>query len=281
MKFEVSATLVYEALSASTLILNIEPFNSIGQVVLNETFLSAPELKMKSLRSEALTEKRFKLIEIASPGVINIKYTGVVENTVTAIPAAKLFDVAIAKMPVSVLPYLSPSRYCQSDKLYKFAYNKFGNINNAYERVIAIRDWIFNNVEYRAGFTNPQTTGNDTITQQVGVCRDFAHLGIALCRALTIPARYFTGYAYRLQPQDFHACFEVYLGGSWIIIDATKLMPVNGLVKIATGIDATDTALASIFGNLSFISLEVKSQLLEGQFEEVDYQSAAQGYSYS
>lgn len=281
MKFEVSATLVYEALSASTLILNIEPFNSIGQVVLNETFLSAPELKMKSLRSEALTEKRFKLIEIASPGVINIKYTGVVENTVTAIPAAKLFDVAIAKMPVSVLPYLSPSRYCQSDKLYKFAYNKFGNINNAYERVIAIRDWIFSNVEYRAGFTNPQTTGNDTITQQVGVCRDFAHLGIALCRALTIPARYFTGYAYRLQPQDFHACFEVYLGGSWIIIDATKLMPVNGLVKIATGIDATDTALASIFGNLSFISLEVKSQLLEGQFEEVDYQSAAQGYSYS
>jgi len=281
MKFEVSATLVYEALSASTLILNIEPFNSIGQVVLNETFLSAPELKMKSLRSEALTEKRFKLIEITSPGVINIKYTGVVENTVTAIPAAKLFDVAIAKMPVSVLPYLSPSRYCQSDKLYKFAYNKFGNINNAYERVIAIRDWIFNNVEYRAGFTNPQTTGNDTITQQVGVCRDFAHLGIALCRALTIPARYFTGYAYRLQPQDFHACFEVYLGGSWIIIDATKLMPVNGLVKIATGIDATDTALASIFGNLSFISLEVKSQLLEGQFEEVDYQSAAQGYSYS
>jgi transglutaminase-like putative cysteine protease len=182
-------------------------------------------------------------------------------------------------MPASALNYLNPSRYCQSDRLYRFAYHQFGSHQHAYQKVMAVRDWIFTNVQY-GGFTTAQTSAYDTITEQIGVCRDFAHLGVALCRALTIPARYFTGYSYQLTPPDFHACFEAYLGGSWVVIDATKLAPLNGLVKIATGVDAVDTAFASIFGNLQFLNMNVNTVSLNPEFEKLDFDSSSQGYSY-
>lgn len=280
MKFKVSAKINYKALSPSTLLLSTQPFKSLNQLVTEETFTTNPTLNRKELNSLA-GEKRFSIIDIPDTGDISVEYNAIVENSVKVIQATQLDDVPISLMTASALTYLNPSRYCQSDKLYKFAYNKFGKIGNAFQKVMAIRDWIYNNVEYSSGYTTPQTSAFDTITEQTGVCRDFAHLGIALCRALTIPARYFTCYAYQLQPQDFHACFEAYLGGYWVIIDATKMVPINGLVKIATGVDATDTALASIFGNLQFQGMEVSTTLLSKEFEYLDYNSTDQGYSYT
>jgi len=279
MKFEVSAKIAYEALAPSTLIINIQPFASNGQTIVQEDFKTEPWLKMRECYAVG-GEKRFSIIEIPQAGYISLNYKAIVETTIQTIPSTQLEDVLISQMPVEALSYLNPSRYCQSDKLYKFAYNKFGRIEHAFEKVMAIRDWINKNVEYSGGYTTPQTSAYDTITQQVGVCRDFAHLGIALCRALTIPARYFTGYAYQLQPQDFHACFEAYLGGHWVIIDATKLVPINGLVKIATGADATDNAFASIFGNLQFKQMEISTVLMESEFQYADSNTTYQGYSY-
>lgn len=278
MRFEVSAKLRYEAKAPSTLILSLQAYQSAGQQVLEESFVSDPVLTIHNLTGDR-GEKRFMVLEIPNNGVINLDYRAVVENGCRRIPVSELDEVMINRMPVSVLPYLNPSRYCQSDKLYKFASNKFGHLKNAYKQVTAIRDWIYTNVEYKGGSTNANTSAHDTLTEQTGVCRDFAHLGIALCRALTIPARYFTGYAYKLKPEDFHACFEVYLGGKWIIVDATKLVPLNGLVKIATAMDATDAALASIFGNLRFLKMEVRSQTLDTDFEDalIDEEFA---YSY-
>lgn len=278
MKFEVSAKIVYEAVSASTLVLNIQPFQSEGQNVLEENFHSSPDLKMHELNSLS-REKRFKVIEIPGAGNITLNYRATVETNIKIIPAEQLDDVPISKMPAEALFYLNPSRYCQSDRLYRFAFNKFGNIEHAYQKVMAIRDWIYTNVAY-GGYTTPQTSAYDTITEQVGVCRDFAHLGVALCRALTIPARYFTCYAYKLNPPDFHACFEAYLGGHWVVIDATKLAPLNGLVKIASGADATDTAFASIFGNLRFETLQVGTVLMDQEFQDIDLNTSLQGYSY-
>jgi len=170
-------------------------------------------------------------------------------------------------MDALVLSYLNPSRYCQSDKLYRLANNMFGHIENAFDKVLALTEWIYNNVEYLSGSTNSQTSAYDTVTEQAGVCRDFAHLGIALCRALTIPARYFTGYSYKLSPPDFHACFEAYLGGKWIIFDPTRLAPLNGLAKIATGRDAADTAIASIFGDVRFDAISVSCELADEEFQ--------------
>jgi transglutaminase-like putative cysteine protease len=279
MRLLVSSRLVYDVISSSTLILSIQPVKSSNQFVVEEEILLNRDFRMTELFS-VTGEKRFKIIEIPDTGKLIVDYRAVVETEVIAIAPDYLDDVPISAMPVSALSYLNPSRYCQSDKLYKFAFHKFGHIDHAFYKVMAIRDWIYANVEYSGGYTNAQTSSYDTITEQVGVCRDFAHLGIALCRALTIPARYYTAYAYQLQPADFHACFEAYIGGYWIIVDATKLVPLNGLVKIATGVDATDTAFASIFGNLQFVSLNVAVNLIDTEFRYIDQYTSEQGYAY-
>ena len=129
----------------------------------------------------------------------------------------------------------------------------------------SISDWIHDNVEYLRGSTDSMTSAFDTVTQRTGVCRDFSHLGIALCRALNIPARYFSGYAYQLDPPDFHACFECFIGGSWVVFDATRLAHLNGLVQIGTGRDAADAAVASIFGGAKCTAMTVSCRLGEGQ----------------
>lgn len=281
MKFEVSAKIVYEAKAPSTLLFNVQPYKFDGQLVLHESFNLNPDLKMQELLSD-IGEKRYKVIQVSEAAdIISLHYKATVENEIKAIPGTQLNDVPVHLMPVSALSYLNPSRYCPSDKLYKFAFNKFGKIESAFEKVTAICDWINSNVEYSGGQTDAQTSAYETITEQVGVCRDFAHLGIALCRALTIPARYLTCYAYQLQPPDFHACFEAYLGGYWIIFDATKLVPINGLVKIATGPDAADTAFASTFGNLQFQSLDVSANVLSDNFKGLDYSTTNQGYAFA
>jgi transglutaminase-like putative cysteine protease len=109
----------------------------------------------------------------------------------------------------------------------------------------------------------------DTIEQRRGVCRDFAHLGIALCRALNVPARYVTAYAYQLNPPDFHACFEVFVNGWWYVFDPTRLAPLNGLVRIATGRDAADAAVCTIFGDPQLTKSMVSCELLGSGFQAV------------
>jgi len=271
MKFRVAGTLGYEVLEPTTFILNIHALRTPAQAVLEETFTVEPYYKIEELTPQH-GENRFIRLEVPETGTVNMNYTAVIDTSFKLTPAGKLTDVPIAELDSSVLPYLFPSRYCQSDKLYRFAHNKFGKIKNAFERVVALTNWIHDNVEYLSGSTNSQTSAYDTVAELAGVCRDFAHLGITLCRALDIPARYFTGYAYQLNPPDFHACFEAYLGGEWIIFDATKLVPLNGLVKIATGRDAADAAIASIFGQVNFLAISASCELADENFEPVFYE---------
>jgi transglutaminase-like putative cysteine protease len=272
MKFNVSTEMEYKVRSAGTLILNINALRSPHQTVLDESFIVEPYIKVEELLS-ANDEHRLMRFEVAEAGKIKVSYKATVDNYYVLSNHEHKDEIPVAQFDTSILTYLNPSRYCQSDKLYRLANNMFGHINNPFSKVIALTDWINKNVQYLSGFSNSQTSAYDTVTEQVGVCRDFAHLGIALCRALTIPARYFTGYAYRLKPADFHACFEAWLGGEWILFDATKLVPLNGLVKIATGRDAADTAIANIFGDVNFTSLKVSCELAEETFEPIYYDS--------
>jgi transglutaminase-like putative cysteine protease len=265
MKFNVSAEMGYEIRSAGTLILNIHALRTPTQAVLEETFTIEPYVKVEELFS-VNGENRIIRLEIEETGNLQINYKATVDNDFEIKDHSDREEILIGKMDPLVLPYLYPSRYCQSDKLFRLANNLFGHIANPFEKVVTLTNWINKNVEYRSGSTNAQTSAYDTVTQQTGVCRDFAHLGIALCRALTIPARYFTGYAYQLKPGDFHACFEAYIGDEWILFDATKLVPLNGLIKIATGRDAADTAIANIFGDILFTSMLVSCELADENF---------------
>ena len=136
------------------------------------------------------------------------------------------------------MQYLYPSRYCESDMLVRLALQEFGGAAPGFERVTQICNWIHAHVEYLHRATNPMTSAYDTATERAGVCRDFAHLAIAFCRALAIPARFVSGYAFNLYPCDFHACFEAFLGNSWYFFDATRLVPQSGFIRIGTGRDA-------------------------------------------
>ncbi|MDB5013171.1 MAG: transglutaminase [Daejeonella sp.] len=270
MKFNISSNLEYNIQSPSTIILNIHALRTSSQLVLEENLAIEPHIESDELIS-ITKENKFLRINITDPVTLKISYNAVVDTYYDLTDLESLEDVPLANLGFYELSFLNPSRYCQSDKLYRFANNKFGNIDNAFLKVIAITDWIHKNVEYLSGSTNSQTSAYDTVTELAGVCRDFAHLGIALCRALTIPARYYTGYSYKLFPPDFHACFEAYLGGKWIIFDATKLVPLNGLVKISTGRDATDAPVASIFGNVQSTLMKINSECLEENFIPYQY----------
>jgi transglutaminase-like putative cysteine protease len=126
--------------------------------------------------------------------------------------------MAVAICREQYLPYIYPSRYCQSDRLHRLAVKEFGHLWHGYSRVQAIRDWVLNRVTFRSNSSTGNTTAVDTLVEEVGVCRDFAHLMIALCRAVNIPARFVTGIDYGadpiLGPTDFHAYVEVFL--KWI-----------------------------------------------------------------
>jgi transglutaminase-like putative cysteine protease len=170
--------------------------------------------------------------------------------------------------------YIYPSRYCQSDRLHKFATREFGHLRQGYWRVQAILDWVRLRTKFLSGSSNSSTSAVDTIIEQAGVCRDFAHLMIALCRAVNIPARFVTGIDYgadpAMGPTDFHAYVEVFLGDRWYLFEPTGVSPPMGLVRIGTGRDAADVSFATIFG-------AVKSSSPVISIEAVD--DSANGYN--
>ena len=280
MKFEVNASLGYKVTAPTTFIFNTSVLRNRHQQVIEESFIVDPAIQYQELQ-RSNEGNRFIRMQVMVPMDVFISYRAVVNTSSTVIPQQYQTAENVAYLEPSILKYLNPSRYCQSDKLARLANNKFNNIENPYLKVIELTGWINRNVEYLSGSTNSETSAYDTVTQQAGVCRDFAHLGIALCRALTIPARYFTGYAFQLYPADFHACFEAYLGGKWILFDATGLAPLNGLVKIGNSRDAADVPVASIFGNAenSFMTVECKCN--ETGFSPYFYQPGnLEGISY-
>jgi transglutaminase-like putative cysteine protease len=146
-------------------------------------------------------------------------------------------------LPDYVVQFLLPSRYCPSDTLGKLAADVVNGQSPGYDQVEAIRAWIREHIEYRYGVSNASTSAADTLQHQAGVCRDFSHIGLSLCRALNIPARMVVGYLHRLDPMDLHAWFEAFVNGRWYVFDATQKEPRGGRIPIAYGRDAADVAL--------------------------------------
>ena len=280
MKFKINSSLGYHVDGPTTFIFNIRALKTPSQTVLEEHVAVDPPMYMDEYTSHD-DSCRFLRIKVEEPMQFKIDYSAVVDMQHKIIDERNSAEIVpVVELDSYIASFLYPSRYCQSDKLMKFAFKEFGHYQSVYEQVLAIADWIYENIEYMSGSTTSQTSAMDTITERMGVCRDFAHLGIALCRALSIPARYFTGYAYQLVPQDFHACFEAYIDGNWIIFDSTRLAPLNGLVKIATGRDAADSAVCSIFGNSAGTHMEVNCEVLEDHFVPYTYDGKQKGLSF-
>lgn len=147
----------------------------------------------------------------------------------------------VDEMPGDALRYLLPSRYCQAERFVPFVGQRFGDVSGG-AKVSAIRDWIEQRLDYVPGVSTASTTAADTFLERRGVCRDYAHLMIALCRAAEIPARIASVFAPSVEPPDFHAVAEVYLGGGWHLVDPTGMAKADEMALIAVGRDATDVA---------------------------------------
>ena len=167
-------------------------------------------------------------------------------------PMSERDEKGLVARHAEVLPYLSPSRYCPSDQFGRFVTREFGDTSGG-TRVLAILDWIGANIDYEHGVSDTETTAARTFIDRAGVCRDFTHLGMTLCRASGIPARAVSAYAHQLEPPDFHAVFEVWLDNGWWLVDPTRLAPVEGLVRIACGRDAADIAFLTTQGRCELV----------------------------
>lgn len=208
--------------------------------------------------STVLGEERFgerRLLRINSD--FECRYDARIEVDRPLLDIAPLPAVAPHRLPADALRYLMPSRYCQSDELQSFVESEFGGSGGG-ERIARIRDWIFEGFRYSPEASNAQTTAVDTFVHRQGVCRDFAHVLIALARASSIPARFVSAYAPYVTPQDFHAVAEVYLDNTWHLVDATGMAASNQIARIGVGLDAAEVSFLSSFGPLIFQSQSVQ-----------------------
>jgi len=162
----------------------------------------------------------------------------------------------LAALPADVVPYLFPSRYCDSDRFEAAVLREFGHLAGG-DKVGAIAAWIRRHLDYAPGLSSSTTTASDTFVAHHGVCRDFAHLLIAMVRAADIPARMVGAYGLGVSPQDFHAVAEVWLAGAWHLVDATGMAPTEGIVRLGVGRDATDIAFLTVFGRADFLAQSV------------------------
>jgi transglutaminase-like putative cysteine protease len=233
-------------------VFNIHAAQTACQTVSFEN-LSLSQAVEPQIHTDPISGNRYMRLR-AGPGELTVSYAATVDLTHYSAEPSQIAEVPVRCLPPEVMGYIYPSRYCQSDRLLRMANNEFGNLPQGYSRVLAIRDWVHRHVTFTANSSTSNTSAVDTLIGQVGICRDFAHLMVALCRAVNIPARFTTGTDYGadpiLGPPDFHAYVEAYVGDRWYIFDPSGTAIPMGLVRFGTGRDAADVAFATIFGNV-------------------------------
>lgn len=253
IRIELQIELSYEIDNyGADFVFNIHAAHTLSQIICFENLVLSQPI-VPQIDTDPFTGNRYMRLR-AAPGELKLSYAATVELTHHCADPAQLAEVPVHNLPLAVMGYIYPSRYCESDRLVKLAINEFGKLWQGHGRVQAIQDWVQKRVTFTSNTSNSNTSAVDTLIEQVGVCRDFAHLMIALCRAVNIPARFATGTDYgadpALGPPDFHAYVETYLGDRWYIFDPSGTAIPMGFVRFGTGRDAADVAFATIFGGV-------------------------------
>jgi len=256
-RFSISTRLCYNLSQDGWLLLNMAAVKNSSQRVLRESVTNNHGI---GFREHVVPEGTTRFHGIAAPaGDLEIVYEAEVERDIAAARGPQnLTESLLVDLPPGVVRYLYPSRYCESDKLVRLAAKGFGDLAPGHERVAGICNWIHTHIDYEPGITDAHTSAVECLTLRAGVCRDFAHLGVTFCRALGIPARYGSAYAYRLTQPDFHAFFEVWLGDRWWCYDATRLAPQLGFIWVGSGHDAADTSVATMSACVQFESMDIR-----------------------
>jgi transglutaminase-like putative cysteine protease len=253
LSLEVSLEYGVEDPLGADFIFNIHAAATARQRVEDERLTVTGDVPCEIVTDPATATRLMRLH--AEPGILVVKYQAQVTIDHHRAQPDAVEEVPVRYLPLEVMPYLYPSRYCPSDRLLNLARAEFGTLWPGYSRVLAIQHWVQNHVTFTSNSSSSSTSALDTLVDRVGVCRDFAHLMIALCRAINIPARMATGTDYgasaSLGPPDFHAYVEVYLGDRWYLFDPSGTGIPMGFVRIGTGRDAADVAFATIFGGVT------------------------------
>ncbi len=240
----------YDVDAPADFIFNVHAARTPQQRVVAESFAVTPRVDV-TFEEEPTFGNRLARLR-AEPGPLGIRYAGTVEITHFLAEPALLPGTPLADLPAAVLPFLLPSRYCQVDQLTSVAWKEFGHLTPGHTQIQAVCEWVRLRTRFQPGTSGVNTSALETMEHGAGVCRDFAHLTIALLRALNYPARIVTGVDYgadpSLGPPDFHAYVEAFLGERWYIFDPTGISPLTGLLRIGTGRDAADVSFATIFG---------------------------------
>jgi transglutaminase-like putative cysteine protease len=253
MKIHVGFDLVYDCVGPTPMIfmLNVHPSRAADLVTPDD--LHATPAREITTYIDGFGNKCARLI--APAGEIRIAADAVVFDTGEPDPvelAAQ--EHAIADLPHDALVFLLGSRYCQTDRLMDKAWELFGKTPTGWRRVQAICDFVHSHIQFGYEHARPTKGATEVLTEARGVCRDFAHLAVTLCRCMNIPARYCTGYLGDIgvppepTPMDFSAWFEVFLGGRWYTFDARHNVPRIGRILIGRGRDAADVAISTTFG---------------------------------
>lgn len=246
MPRQVTAALRLDVVRPATLVLQVAAAERTGLVESMTLRLNGTPVRPRELAGPHGT--RLHVID-APAGRLDATYTAEVTGQAPPAPADE----------AELLRYLRPSRYCESDTLGPTAHAEFAGLTGV-DLLAAVSSWVGTRLSYVPGSSGPTDGAVRTLLARQGVCRDYAHLVVALLRALDVPARLAAVYAPGLAPMDFHAVAEAHVGGGWHVVDATTLAPRGTLVRIATGRDASDTAFLSVHhGRATLSHLEVRA----------------------
>lgn len=223
----------------------LRPRSGVQQWIAREEYRLTPSVPVTEY-TDGYGNLCQRLIAPTGPFEVHTSAEVMTADQVDQAPGAPFIEVQ--NLPDPVLGYLLPSRYCESEKFHDMASEITAGARPGYDQVAAIVIWLRNNVAYQPGSSDFPDSAAEVNGRRVGVCRDLAHLGIALCRSLSIPTRMVVGFLHELEPMDLHAWFEAYVGGRWYTFDATQPRLRGGYVAVGYGRDAADVAVFSQFG---------------------------------
>ena len=255
MRVRIEADLDYDFTEPTDVLLAVEAAAMPDQRIIDQSLVIDNAGPLTNLRGGSGVGRRTWTRSGAGRMLTTLRATIDVERTLPDL--STLAKSPLPSLPEEVLPFIWPSRYCEADRFVSFVCGHFAGLEGG-ALVQALVGWVHENLQYVPGSSNGATTAADTFLSQQGVCRDYAHLTAALIRSRDIPARLVSVYALGLDPPDFHAVVEVWLDGAWHIVDATRLAPIETMVRIAVGRDATDIAFMTAFGSATMNAQSIR-----------------------
>ena len=254
MRISIAAELVYYLPEPTDVLLAVEAIPMEDQLLLKDRLtVRGDSTTLRSVEAHG-TPGRRQWME--ATGETRINYQALMNVTRKPLNISGLHVPPRRELPSDVINYLFPSRYCESDRLADYALKNFGTLNGG-DQVLAMADWVFEKFDYVPGTSDASTTAADSFLKRQGVCRDYAHVLISLARSVGIPSRMVSVYAPDIDPPDFHAVVEVWLDGSWHLIDPSRLGKEETFVRSAYGRDATDISFMTSFGQADLRSQTV------------------------